>query len=202
MGKRKLILVVVCWCILKLIQYYFLPYFIVVIFWLGLSVGVFLILIIQILKMLKERKALNNFRIIKVAVFGLLFFLTINNTIVNGIIEKADWRFFYKKRIEIVEHVKERKLNPNVNWNRWVCELPFEFPVISNGGNDIGIERNIKGDTLTVTFWVFRSFFNSTSTHFVYTNNKNKIIEFENFIKHDSNRNWKIKENWYRIFTN
>jgi hypothetical protein len=55
--------------------------------------------------------------------------------------------------------VKSKDLNPNVDWNGWVCELPFEFPVMTHGGNDIGIIRNEDKNTTTVTYWVFRNFF-------------------------------------------
>ena len=51
-----------------------------------------------------------------------------------------------------MEQVKNKELNPNVSWNGWVCELPFEFPVVSNGGNDIGITRNEENNGTTVTF--------------------------------------------------
>jgi hypothetical protein len=200
-SKKTLIYVIITWGILTLTEYYFVPYFIVALLWLALSISLCIILVIELLKAIKERKALSRFRITKVIIFAILLYLTFNPWLVNGLIEKADWAIFYNKRMNIIEQVKEKKLNPNVSWNGWICELPFEFPVISNGGNDIGITRNEKGDTITVTFWVFRNFFSSPSTHFIYTNDSREMKEFEDLIKYDPKHNWKIRDNWYRTFT-
>jgi len=52
----------------------------------------------------------------------------------NLVIEKVDWFILENKRNEIVERVKNKELNPNVSWNGWVGELPFESPIVSNGG--------------------------------------------------------------------
>ena len=111
-----------------------------------------------------------------------------------------DWLIFENKRTEIVKQVKDKELNPNVSWNGWVCELPFEFPVISNGGNDIGIYRNKENNRTTVTFWVFRNFFDSPSTYFVYTNDPEEKKRIEEKIKNKPRNNWKIKKNWYRTY--
>ena len=119
---------------------------------------------------------------------------------VNQIIEKADWYIFYNKRTEVVEQVKNGELKPNVSWNGWVCELPFELPVISNGGNDIGIFRNQVNNRTTVTFWVFRNFFDSPSTHFVFTDDPEEIKRIEGKIETKPNDNWRIRENWDRTY--
>jgi len=165
-----------------------------------LIITLLVILIIQIFKLIKERNKITKLRIQKVIVFSTLFLLTFFHSFTNKIIEKVDWVIFENKRNEIVKQVKEEKLNPNVEWNGWVCELPFEFPIVSNGGNDIGIYRNKEQDKLTVTFWVFRNFFDSPSTQFIYTNDPNEIEQIEKKIKNNPEENWKIKENWYRTY--
>lgn len=104
------------------------------------------------------------------------------------------------KRNEIVEQVKTKELNPNVSWNGWVCELPFEFPVVSNGGNDIGISRNKENNGTTVTFWIFRNFFDLPSTYFVYTDDPEEIKRLDKKVAEQPDANWKIKENWYRKY--
>lgn len=129
-----------------------------------------------------------------------MFILTIYPQPVNKIIEKFDWYIFYSKRSEIVQMVKNKELNPNVSWNRVLCELPFEFPVISNGGNDILIDRIDGTDHVTVTFWIFRNFFNAPSTQLVYTNSPSEITRIHDIMKHDPSNNWEIEENWYRTF--
>jgi hypothetical protein len=123
--------------------------------------------------------------------------LTFYRTSTNLAIEKVDWVMLENKREEIVKQVKDKKLNPNVTWSDWVCELDFEFPVVSNGGNDIGINRNENGNT-TVCFWVFRNFFDSPSTHFIFTDDPIEMRAIEEKIKKNPSENWKVKENWYR----
>jgi hypothetical protein len=116
------------------------------------------------------------------------------------IIEKTDWNLLFTKRKQIVEQVKSNKLKPNVSWNNWVCELPFEFPVVSNGGNDIGIKKDTTTGKYTIRFWVFRNFFDNPSTYFIYTENKDDLKEFEEKIRNNPEENWKLEENWYRIY--
>ena len=81
-----------------------------------------------------------------------------------------------------------------------VCELPYKFPVISNGGNEIGISKNDGTNEITVTFWVFRNFFSAPSTHFEYTNRPEDIKYYNEIIERDPDENWKVEENWYRTF--
>lgn len=126
--------------------------------------------------------------------------MTLYRDIPNRIIEKVDWLTFLNKRIEIVEQVKNNELKPNVDWNGWVCELPFEFPIVSSGGNDIGIFKNQTDSSLTIKFWVFRNFFESTSTYFIYTDDNQNLERLEKKINQLPKQNWKIRENWYRIY--
>lgn len=200
MKTRTLIWIVVIWGTLTLVNYYFVPYFIVALEWFAMSLGLLIWTILQIVKTIKERKNLSKQRIISALTISILFVLTFYRQPVNRLIEKADWYVFYSKRSSVVDLVKEGKLTPNVSWNNWVCELPYEFPVISNGGNDIGISRNNSTGKATVTFWVFRNFFSSPSTHFVYTDDPDEINEIENLIKNNPEDNWKIDDNWYRTF--
>lgn len=166
----------------------------------GLIAILFIITTVQIVRLIRERKKLTKLRIQKVTVFTCLFLLTFSHSFTNRIIEKADWLIFENKRLEIVEQVKNEKLKPNVDWNGWVCELPFEFPVVSNGGNDIGIFKSKTDSTVTVQFWVFRNFFSHPSTYFIYTENNNVIERIEKKISNRPKDNWKLKENWYRVY--
>ena len=200
MNKKKLIWIVSAWVFLTLVNYYFVPYFIVVLEWLILSLALLILTIGQIIKLIRERKNLTRQRIISVSVILTLFLLTFYRQPINQIIEKVDWHIFYNKRTEVVEQVKNGELKPNVSWNGWVCELPYEFPVISNGGNDIGISKNDSTNEVTVTFWVFRNFFSAPSTHFVYTNRPEDIQYYNDLIERSPNENWKIEDNWYRTF--
>jgi hypothetical protein len=198
MSKRTLIFVVICWCILTLVKYYLLPYFIVLLLWLGLSLGLLIVAIIQFVKLIRERKTLSKLRMWKFFVFAGLFYLTFDSSLVDGLIEKAEWKVYYEKRMNIVQQVEGGELNPNVSWNNWVCELPFEFPVISNGGNDIGIYRNKNNNTLTVTFWIYRNYFEAPSIQFVYTNDSDQIKVLDQKATIAPKQNWKIQDNWYR----
>jgi hypothetical protein len=199
-NSKVLMSIVGFWFILTLINYYYTPYFILPVIWTGVSLffGVFTIALI--LRLIKERKKPNKLEVQKLIVFSLLFFLTFFDFFTHGIIEKIDWMILYNKRIDIIEKVKNNELNPNVSWNDRLCQLQFEFPVVSNGGNDIIIKRNNNIGTCTVVFWVYRNFFSSPSTHFIYTNDPEEINRIENKIKHRPSDNWKIEENWYRTF--
>ncbi len=200
MTKITLIWIVVGWVLLTLFNYYYMNFFFLGFELLGLIITLFIITINQIFRLLEERKKVTKLRIQKVVIFSTLFLLTFFHSFTNRMIEKVDWIILESKRAEIVKQVEEGKLNPNVKWNGWVCELPFEFPVISNGGNDIGIYRNKENGKLTVTFWVFRNFFDLPSTHFIYTNDQNEIEQIEKKIKNRPNQNWKLKDNWYRTY--
>ena len=100
--------------------------------------------------------------------------------------------------MEIVEKVQKGELNPNVSWNDYLCELPFEFPIVSMSGNDIGISRNDSAQTITVEFFVLRGML-SSSTFFMYSNDNETLKNFDAMTAENSKRNWKIRENWYRI---
>lgn len=200
MSKKKLIWTVVAWVILTLFNYYYMNFFFLAFEWLGLVLTLFVISIIQLTRLIKERKSLSKLRIQYVVVFFAIFLLTLFRSTTNSFIEKIDWAIFYNKRTDIVEKVIDKRLNPNVSWNGWVCELPFEFPIVSNGGNDIGIYRNKDNGKTTVTFWVFRNFFDSPSTHFVFTDDPIEIQRIEEKIVYNPTDNWKIRDNWYRTY--
>ncbi len=200
MTKKGLIWLIVVWAIITLTNYYYMNFFFLAFIWLGLTLALFILTIIQLFKLISERKTLSKLRLANLMTFSLLFLLTFYRNKTNLAIEKIDWFILENKRNEIVEQVKNKELNPNVSWNGWVCELPFEFPVISNGGNDIGISRNEENNGTTVTFWVFRNFFDSPSTHFVYTDDPEEIKRLERKVTERPNENWKIKKNWYRKY--
>lgn len=47
---------------------------------------------------------------------------------------------------------------------------------------------------------MFRNFFDSPSTKFVFTEDQKIIYMFEKKIKEQSVNNWKLDDNWYRIY--
>jgi len=199
MSKKALVAVVISWVIYQFFAYYFLPYFIVTLFWLLLSLLLLIFSIIHFIKLIIERKSLSKLRIQKFITFTILFVFTVTN-LFFPVLEKFDWIILYNNREEIVEKVKNGELKPNVEWNKILCELPFDFPVISNGGNDILIFKN--ENSVTVQFWTYRNFFSAPSTSFVYTDNTENIKYFEEKINTDPDRFWKLKSNWYRIYEN
>lgn len=161
MTKRTSILIVIGWVLLTLFNYYYVNFFILAFEWLGLVLTLFIMSIIQVIRLIKESNELSKNRIRKALVLTTLFILTFFKSFTNGIIERLDWYILESKREDIVNQVLINELNPNVSWNGWVCELPFEFPVVSNGGNDIGISRNTENGKTTVSFWVFRTFWSA-----------------------------------------
>ena len=197
MSKRALLYLVIGWFILILIEYYLLPYFIVTLLWLGLLCTLLVISIIEVMKLIRERKSLSRLRILKVLIFLILFYFTYNPMIIHGLIEKVDWEIFYNKRMEIVDEIKLDKFGP---YESGVSKLPFQFPVLSNGGNEVEVYKNKRTNTVTINFWVYRNFFSAPSTSFVYTNDNEEIKELEDQVSHDPIHNWKIQDNWYRTW--
>lgn len=111
---------------------------------LGFSVILLILTLRQIIRLLKEKKNIKTDRIINLSVTLILFVLTFYNfnKIPNSIIEKIDWSISYNKRGQIVKDILTEKLKPNTKLNNGICRLSFDFPIISNGGNDIWIYQN------------------------------------------------------------
>ncbi len=194
---KRVVWMVAAWALLMLINYYYVPFFILGIEWLGLCLFFLVATLVQVVRLVKNGKSGWLFRVQKTLLFITLLLLTFYN-MPGKLIEKADWAILFNRRMQIVAQVRSGELKPNVSWNGWVCELPYEFPVVSNGGNDIGIARNATGDTVTVSFWVFRNFFDAPSTYFVYTTDTAEIRHIENKIREEPDHNWKLRDNWYR----
>ena len=203
-NYKAYIWITIVWIISLLLFYYILPYFLIPFIWLAIVIFLITLSIRNIVKIFRNRKDFETLKIrlykaiIALSLFVLTFYKV--NQIPNSIIEKIDWNILFHKRKEIVAQVKSGELKPNVSWNNWVCELPFEFPIISNGGNDIGIRKNKTTEKYTIHFWVFRNFFDNPSTYFVYTENEEDQKHFEEKIKKNPKENWKLEENWYRIY--
>lgn len=200
MSQKNSVLVIFAWGILTIINFYFVPYFLLALEWLLILIIFLIFAAIETVKISKSDENLTRNKKVQYGIITVLFILTIYPHPVNRIVEKIDWYIFYSQRNEIVQMVKNRQLNPNVSWSKDLCELPYEFPVISNGGNDILINRIDTTDRVKVTFWIFRDFFRSPSTYLVYTNNPYEIERIQNIMKRDPLNNWEIEKNWYRTF--
>ena len=197
---RKLVLYAALWIFCQILAYYWIStlFFIGILLTLGFLLVVLIIPIYQIIRLIIERKNLKKTRTVKVCFWCVIFCLTYFVP-VSSIIEKADWYILYPKRMEIVEKVQKGELRPNVSWNDYLCELPFQFPIVSKDGNDIKIRINDRTQAITVEFFVHRGTSISPSTYFIYTNDDERIKYYEESIRKKSRRNWKIKKNWYRI---
>lgn len=198
MSLRVLTLVVFVWLLLIIVEYYFSLYPIVWIIFAIVGLGLVAVLFAQIILLIQEWKSPKKLRLQITSVSLLLLFLTIYHYSITSIIEKIDWLVLYNKRLGIVEKVKRNELNPNIGWN--ICELDYEFPIVSNGGNDIGISRNQYDGKLTVTFFAQRNFFNTPPICFVYTNDPQQVQRFDKLVFSDPDNNWKIEDSWYRTF--
>ena len=197
MTKTTLLWIIVSWVFLTLFNYYYVPFFILPFEWIGICFVLVISSIYQIIKLIVERKAFSNLRLQKAALFIILFMLTFFR-FADKVIERADWSIFFSKRQEIVEQIKSNKLKPNVPWNGVFCQLPFRFPVISNGGNGILINAYKEKGTVTVTFWIFCNYFEAPSTQFIYTNDPDDMKLIDVKIKNNPSENWKITANWFR----
>jgi hypothetical protein len=198
MKNNKFILIICIWTIIILFNYYIAEYFIRQLVFLVLILYLFIMTIYQFIETFRERKSLTNTRIQKVILFTILFFFTLTSELTtNRIIEHLDWIVFYNCRNEIIEKVIENKLNPNIE-NTILCQLPFDFPIISNNDNRIRINRTSKNQ-VTVEFFIKNNFFDIPTPRFVYTNDTLEKQGIFRLMKNDKRENWKISDNWYRI---
>lgn len=192
----NLIGVAVLWIIFSIFVHYNLylsvfAFLISIPLWFGASLTFLIITIYQFVKLIRERKKLEKIQIIKFLFYGLFSILTFFLPVLSlTVFNELEWHLLYRKRMEIVEQVRNKELNPNVRWNNIRCELPFDFPIVSKGGNDILIYRNDSTQTITVQFYVSLGFLDDPSTFYTYTDD-------ENVIKHFDSTATKIKENWY-----
>ena len=118
----------------------------------------------------------------------------------NNLIENLDWKFRRNSREEIVQLVKYDKLKPNVSHNNIICKLDnWNFPPISNGGNEIAIYK-VDNNNVTIEFYIDRGFLDHYSA-FIYTNDIERIKEIEGRISSETGLhiNKKLESNWYRV---
>jgi hypothetical protein len=199
MNKKFIIIFSALWIFYKIFEYYFVPSFIWPLFWIGISCIILFSIIVQISELMKNRKNVKIIRIINLIVLVIILFFNIEDRFISRIIEKVDWIILFKLRNDTVEKVIGNELNPNVEWNNISCKLPFKFPIISDGENAINIHR-YDDKTLMVEFYADRTFFENKQTEIVYTNNNKMINNIEEYILNNSKNNWKLKENWYRLY--
>ena len=198
---KKIVILIIIWLVFTFADYFYLPYFIQPFSWLLVCITLLILLIRQIIKVIKERKNLQTNRILNFSITLTLFLLTFYNfnKIPNLIIEKIDWNISYNKRNKIVKDVLSEKLKPNTKMNNGICRLPFDFPIVSNGGNDIWIYEDKSGQFKTVKFWISRGFFESPQIYFIFTNDDLTKKHYNKLVETKPEFNWKLEENWYRI---
>ncbi len=198
MTKKSITLIAI-WVIYCFTEYFILPYFIQPFSWLLVCIILLGLLIWRIIKTINLRKPLNVKGVLNISIPLTLFLLTFYkfNRIPNSIIEKIDWVISYNTRTKIVADVEIGRLKANSEMNNGICKLPFSFPIISNGGDDIWIYQIEK--TKTIKFWVSRGFFESPQTYFIYTNDTATKNHYQELIKTEPKSNWQLGENWYRI---
>lgn len=186
---KKIVILIIIWLVFAFADYFYLPYFVQPFSWLLVCITLLILLIKQIIKVVKERKNLQTNRILNFSITLTLFLLTFYNfnKIPNLIIEKIDWNISYNKRTQIVKDVLSEKLKPNTKMNNGICRLSFDFPIVSNGGNDIWIYGDKSGKTKTVKFWISRGFFESPQIYFIYTNDNIMKENYNNLIKQSRN---------------
>lgn len=198
---KKIAILVIIWLVFTFADYFYLPYFIQPFSWLIVCIALLILAVRQLIKLIKERKSIKTYGIINLLVTLTLFVLTFYNfnKIPNSIIEKIDWSISYNKRNQIVKDVLSKKLKPNTTMNNGICKLSFDFPIISNGGNDIWIYQHKPEGTKTIKFWISRGFFEAPQTYFIFTNDNETQKQYEELIKVKPEYNWKLEKNWYRI---
>ena len=193
MNGRLLIIAVLIWILSILFTYYHFDLFII-----PILLATFIGFIIQVFKLIRERKNVTRLRLLKTITFLALFYFTFFFNIPYAIIEKIDWYVLYNKRMEIVSQIENNKLKPVAENEPTKYKLHFDFPVISNGGNELIVQKE-DNTPIAITFFISRNFFDVPSSFYTYTKNKQKKEYLEKYIREDPDHNWKVEENWYRI---
>lgn len=157
-----------------------------------------IICIVQLFKLIKERKSITASRIIKIVSYISLIFLNSNYWILHECIESVDTFIFLDQKKEIVEKIKRGEITLNLNDNKNRTDLPKGYPQVSNPDNSIEFYGNETNDTTTVIFYIFSNFMESPSIMLIYTNDKESIRKLEEEIVKYPEENWKVEENWYR----
>ena len=199
MNNKIVIGILTGWIILIFVNYYYTPPLIVALSWILLLFIFLIMIIVHVSKLIKERRNIRKDRLRTLILISTIFVLTIFHQIPHRLVEKMDWYLQLNNRIQIVEKVKKNEIIPNVTYNDWICELPYEFPVVSTCGNDIGIFKNSDLNTVTVRFFVHRGYISYPSTYFVYTNDQKTIERIDLMIAENPKQNWILEENWYRV---
>ena len=70
MSKKKLLWISISWIILTLLNFYYVPYFILAFEWFLLLGFLFVLTIIQIIKLIQERKKIKRQRIYSLLIIG------------------------------------------------------------------------------------------------------------------------------------
>lgn len=199
MNNKILIGILTGWVVITLVNYYYTPPLMVALSWVLLLFIFLIIIIVHVSKIIKERWNIRKGQLGTLILISTIFVLTIFHQIPDRLVEKMDWHIQLNNRIQIVEKVKRNEIIPNVTYNDWICELPYEFPVVSTCGNDIGIFKKSDLNTVTVRFFVKRGYISSPSTYFVYTNDQKTIERIDLMIAENPKQNWILEENWYRV---
>ncbi|MDP4268869.1 MAG: hypothetical protein Q8909_01955 [Bacteroidota bacterium] len=100
--------------------------------------------------------------------------------------EKIDWTLRRSSREEIIMKIRKGEIRDTKleSWN---------FPPISNGGNEIEISKSKKG-LLTVMFYIDRGFIDHCSA-FVYTNDADELKDMKSWYSSVV----QLDKNWYRV---
>lgn len=192
-------LIFISWVLLQLLIFYEIWDFVAQFILFFVAFLFFLLLIRNGVKLFQSRKRLDFKKRIFKFLFALtILFLTIFDFIPRNLIERFDWILLYNKRMEIVEDIKLGKIKTNVYQNNPLYRLPYKYPIVSNSGNEIVIEKDNK-NFYTVEFFITRPAFISPATRFVFTESEDVSSEFEKKIKEDPTQNKKLEKNWYRI---
>ncbi|MES2388719.1 MAG: hypothetical protein V4543_12025 [Bacteroidota bacterium] len=199
MGKRSLMIIFILWLLWLYTDYLNLFFELGLLVWLGTTLTPVILLVILLYRLYKKPGTVSRIHVYRLLFFTGLLLLTWNSYALEKYLEKPDTMLLTGIRKRIVEQVKRKELK--ADYYRGLCKLPFNFPVVSDSGNDILIETNAPGDTVTVYFWRNRPLLDNRPTYIVYTNNNLRIAEFEGNIKADPDNCWQIESNWYRVYT-
>ena len=172
-------LIFISWILLQLLIFYEIWDFVAQFILFFVAFLFFLLLIRNGVKLFQSRKRFDFKKRIFKFLFALtILFLTILDFIPQNLIERLDWTLLYNKRMEIVEDIKKDKINLENDKDFYLYNVPFEYPVVSNGGNKIVVRKDIE-KKYTIEFFISKFSFFSPDSKYIYTESKNyRLLRF------------------------
>lgn len=196
---NTLIGILIIWVLVTFGQYYFSYGFIAAAIWVVISASLLAMIIRRIIELYNGSGGTPLLLSVQLVIFVILLSITLQESLIDKVIQKVDWSLFKSKRMEVVTQIKKGELLPDSDNYNGKLKLPFTFPMLSTGGNEVWIRRDDATDALSIYFPVTRNFYGIPIVMRVYTEDPKIAMEYQKRIIEDPEKNKKLANGWYHI---